>query len=73
MRKLTRLLTLTALLHEWNARADGTSKDQPDSLAYYARGVAWKLTHPVTALCSKDGVTRPWLAALARGWRHLAS
>lgn len=72
MRKMTRLLALVLVAHEWNARADGTPKAKPErgellALAvYYLRGVAWKLRHPVTALCSVDGVTRPWLAALRR-------
>lgn len=69
MRKTTRLLALVALLHEWNLVADGTPKDRQslrDDLLYYWRGVFWKVTHPVTALCSVDGVTRPWLAALRR-------
>jgi hypothetical protein len=69
VRKLTRLLALVALLHEWNIMADGTPKDRQslrDDLLYYWHGIGWKLRHPVTALCSVDGVTRPWLAALRR-------
>jgi hypothetical protein len=80
------MLTLIAVLlaHEWTAHDDGTPKTEdeggaePGTLVYYLRGVGWKVRHPVTALCSVDGVTRPWLAALnrhlqrLRGRRHAA-